>query len=117
MWPRYNVSEIWRQINARGTAQKQGSTVLLGGPILKSLRDTDLGPQAFSPGVPLLVCHGTGDSRISHLHSRELAGRVTPGPHFRYTEFEGASHSFRPPELHWQNLSLTVINWLTRGRR
>lgn len=112
MWPRYDIPEIWQQIEERGVAQKPGSDTLVGRPIVESLRDTDLGTKAFVLRVPLLVCHGTADSRIDISHSRELAARVPPGQTFRYTEYDGASHSFRPPEIHWEPLSQEFTTWL-----
>lgn len=111
MWGRYNTPEIWQAIDQHGTVQKPGSDVLLGRQILESLRDTDLGEQAFAVDIPLLVCHGTADSRIDITHNRDLARHVTPGPGFRYVEFDGASHSFKPAEQHWQRLADELAEW------
>lgn len=113
MWPRYE--EIWNEIPEGGAAQKPGSAVMLGRPILKSLHDTDLGPSAFNIDVPLLVCHGTADERIPREHSQALAAQVGPGRDFTYEEIEGASHSFRPggQRLHLVN---TVVDWLCERR-
>lgn len=113
MWPRYNTEHIQREIAEHGFVQKPGSSVLLGRPILDSLRDTDLGPQAFDVEVPLLVCHGTKDTRIDSSHTRELVEARDRGQDFRYIEFDDASHSFRPENVHWRRLASAVSNWFS----
>ena len=71
MWPRYNTPELREQLRANGYILKPETNTKLGHPILDSLRDTDLGKGAFEIGLPLLVCHGTSDSRIPVRDSRE----------------------------------------------
>jgi pimeloyl-ACP methyl ester carboxylesterase len=110
MWPRYK--DMWDATSDGRTVQKPGSPVLLGRPILASLRDTDLGPNAFNIGVPLLVGHGTADERISCEHSQALAGQVGPNQDFTYIEFVGASHSFRPDGQRLR-VANTVVDWLS----
>lgn len=112
MWPRYSGDQLWNHVREHGVVEKPGSSVLLGAPILHSLRDTDLGPQAFDLNIPLLVCHGTGDVRIDCSHSRELAQRRNGTSAFRYVEFEGASHSFRPAEQCWDRLGRVLVSWI-----
>jgi len=118
MWPRYDTPRIKRELAARGVVKKPDSSVLLGEPILTSLRTTDLGPSAFDLDVPLLVCHGTADSRIDCAHTQALVATRHPRSPglpegFRYAEFPGASHSFRPDDRHWQRLSSIVADWFT----
>jgi alpha-beta hydrolase superfamily lysophospholipase len=117
MWPRYSSEQLWSELAIHGVVKKPGSSVLLGRAILESLRDTDLGPRAFDLKVPLLVCHGTGDARIDCSHTRELVDtrdlgvRPKSGPDFRYIEFDGASHSFRPAETCWDKLGDDLAAW------
>jgi uncharacterized protein len=112
MWPRYDNEHIRREIQQHGFVEKPGSSVLLGQPILNSLRDTDLGPLAFDVDIPLLVCHGSSDVRIPCAHTRDLVAKIGSAPTFHYIEHEGASHSFRPAETHWQRLASEVTCWL-----
>jgi alpha-beta hydrolase superfamily lysophospholipase len=111
MWPKYNSEQLWRELETRGVVEKPGSSVLLGRAILESLRDTDLGPRAFDLKVPLLVCHGTDDVRIDCSHTRRLVKRIDSTSDFRYMEFEGASHSFRPAEASWGKLGDALTAW------
>jgi alpha-beta hydrolase superfamily lysophospholipase len=117
MWPRYSGEQLWSELAIHGVVKKPGSSVLLGRAILESLRDTDLGPRAFDLKVPLLVCHGTGDVRIDCSHTRKLVDTREPGarpksdPDFRYIEFDGASHSFRPAETCWDKLGDELAAW------
>ncbi|MDQ3741257.1 MAG: alpha/beta fold hydrolase [Actinomycetota bacterium] len=120
MWPRYDTPHIARQLAERGVAEKPGSSVLLGRPILESLRTTDLGPSAFDVDVPLLVCHGTEDTRIDCSHTRELVAArnvhsAGSAAAFRYEEFDGASHSFRPHAEHVQRLASTLVPWFAEA--
>lgn len=116
MWPRYNRRRIHRELGRRGVVQKPGSSVLLGRPILESLRQTDLGPDAFALGLPLLVCHGSKDVRIHCAHTRRLAELRSDDPDFHYVEFKGASHSFRPEANYWPRLASTVSDWFIQAR-
>lgn len=110
MWPRYE--ELWGEIEADGVIEKPGSDVLLGRPILESLRDTDLGPEAFDLEVPLLVCHGTADTRIKYTYTEELL-RSRSGSEFsfRHIKVDGASHSFRPADRCWDRLGDDLAEW------
>lgn len=117
MWPRYDTPDIRRELKSRGVVEKPGSSVLLGQPILDSLQKTDLGERAFDVYSPLLVCHGSADTRIDCRHTRDLVAlqsrrRAAPDT-FRYEEFRGASHSFRPDEAHWRRLASTVSRFLS----
>jgi alpha-beta hydrolase superfamily lysophospholipase len=117
MWPRYDSKQLWSELEVHGVVEKPGSSVLLGRAILESLRDTDLGPQAFDLKVPLLVCHGTDDVRIDCSHTRKLVdtrkhvARPDKARDFRYIEFKGASHSFRPAENCWDKLGDELTAW------
>ncbi len=110
MWPRYNTEAIREELQEKGRIEKNG--VLLGPSILNSLRETDLGPQAFTLNVPLLVCQATADTRINPSHTRKLMTERGDAPGFQYREFIGASHSFRPEDTYWQPLALTLTNFL-----
>jgi pimeloyl-ACP methyl ester carboxylesterase len=115
MWPRYNDRRILRELEERGVVEKPDSSVLLGRPILESLRDTDLGPDAFDVPPPLLVCHGTEDTRIDCAHTRNLVAHRAQGRGFRYVEFEGASHSFRPETSCWPRLGSAITSWFAEA--
>lgn len=117
MWPRYNTPGIRRELAKRGVVKKSGTSILLGRGILSSLRDTDLGPNAFNVGIPLLVCHGTADARIDCSHSRVLMERIRPADSAPdYVEFPGASHSFRPSDAYWDKLAAKLTSWLDARR-
>lgn len=62
--------------------------------------------------VPLLVCHGTADTRIDCSHSRAVARQTPDKPDFSYVEFGGASHSFRPEAQHWPRLASVIAEWV-----
>lgn len=111
MWPRYNNEYVRSNIHERGVVEKPGTSVTLGRAILNSLRDTDLGPCAFEVDVPLLVCHGTADTRIPYSHTRSQVARRRRAEGFRYLEFDGASHSIRPADVHWERLAFAVTSW------
>jgi len=112
MWPRYDSERLWTELGRRGgVIEKPGTNVLLGTSILQSLRDTDLGVRAFDMRTPLLVCHGTDDLRIDCAHSRQLAEQRSSRSKFRYVEFKGASHSFRPAETSWDRLGRELTSW------
>jgi alpha-beta hydrolase superfamily lysophospholipase len=111
MWPRYNNERLLSEVRRHGVVQKPGSSVLLGTSILRSLRDTDLGNRAFDLTVPLLVCHGTDDVRVECSHSRELVKQRVGQSVFRYVEFVGASHSFKPAESCWDDLGHELTLW------
>lgn len=115
MWPRYNTPEIQTQLEDHGVIQKPGSYQLVGRGMLEALRDTDLGLDAFDPGIPLLVCHGTGDTRVECWHSRELVTHRRELRDFGYLEIKDASHSFRPGESHWDVVAATIATWFRRG--
>lgn len=115
MWPRYDTPSIWGEIEKRGVVEKPGSSVMLGRPILASLRDTDLGPRAFDVKVPLLVCHGSADARIACSSTRKLVAKAT-APHLEYCEIKGASHSFRPEERYRKRLASVFTGWLAKRR-
>lgn len=115
MWPRYNTRPMRWELKHRGVVEKPGSSVLLGRPIIESLRDTDLGPRAFNFNLPLLVCHGTNDERIDCSSTRKLVARARAS-RLEYTEFEGASHSFRPADRWWAELSSVLTSWLATQR-
>jgi alpha-beta hydrolase superfamily lysophospholipase len=112
MWSRYRDDEtLWEAIAAHGFAQKPGSSVLLGEPILRSLR-IDPGPDVLNTiDVPTLVCHGTADARIPYAHTLELIKQRKSGALFRHVPFDNASHSFKPSEQHWPQLTQKVVNW------
>ena len=115
MWPRYSSDSLWNELKQRGVVEKPGTSVLLGAGILESLRDTDLGMRAFDLKVPLLVCHGTDDVRIKCAHSRELVEQRIGNSMFKYVEFPGASHSFRPAESSWTRLGQELTLWFDRA--
>jgi alpha-beta hydrolase superfamily lysophospholipase len=120
MWPRYNTPDIKRELAEHGVVKKPGSSVLLGEPILESLRETDLGPRAFDLDAPLLVCHGTADTRIAFSSSKKLAAerdklRASGRKSFLYEEFRGASHSFRPEAESWDRLASLVTDWFGKA--
>jgi alpha-beta hydrolase superfamily lysophospholipase len=125
MWARYEKSDLWDDIRKYGFANKPGSDIRIGKEILFSLRDTDLGSSAFNIPIPLLVCHGTSDDRICCSHTRELVSarerisrdlQKSSDQDFCYLEVPGASHSFRPTDVHWSRLAAKVSEWFSGHR-
>lgn len=112
MWPRYNTPELKSELKANGFILKPDNKVRLGPGILDSLRKTDLGPTAFSLGIPLLVCHGTDDSRIPIEHTRQVFSRCKHES-VTFAEFAGASHSFRPAQEQRSRLYDLFMRWLS----
>ncbi|HKP90334.1 MAG TPA: alpha/beta fold hydrolase [Thermoleophilaceae bacterium] len=117
MWPRYNTPSIKRELAENGVVEKPGTSVLLGETILTSLRETDLGSHALDLEVPLLVCHGTADTRINCEGTRKLVDarkrRAPKSSDFDYWEFSGASHSFRPSDSWWDHIASAVTTWFS----
>ena len=114
MWPRY--APLWSEVSSSRRVRKPGSDVALGMPILASLRDTDLGDDAFQTGCPLLVLHGTSDARVPFEGSEALARRVSSrAGAFRFEPIPGASHSFRPSDAYWHRVADRVASW-SEGR-
>ena len=112
MWPRYNTPELKSELKANGFILKPETKVQLGSQILGSLKDTDLGLTAFSLGIPLLVCHGTDDTRIPIRHTRQVVKRCQQD-RVMFAEFVGASHSFRPTQEQRSNLYDLFLRWLS----
>jgi alpha-beta hydrolase superfamily lysophospholipase len=113
MWPRYNNERNWRSIEECGIVKKPGSTLLLTQLILEYLRDTDLGIRAFEVNTPLLVCHGTRDSRIDFSNIQTLVkARRRDAAAFKFFKVKGASHSFRPDITYWPALASQVSDWI-----
>ncbi len=112
MWPRYNTPELRRELKTKGFILKPETKVRLGAPILHSLRKTDLGLNAFALGLPLLVCHGTDDSRIPIEHSRQVFS-CSEHEGVIFAEFAGASHSFRPAQEQRSSLFRLFTHWLS----
>lgn len=112
MWPRYESE--WKNVLEHGSVAKAGTSVRIGRPILQSLRDVDLGLDAFRTRAPLLVCHGDSDTRVSCEFSRQIA-QETPvnDDRFVFRVFHGASHSFRPQPAHWPGVSECVHAWFS----
>jgi alpha-beta hydrolase superfamily lysophospholipase len=116
MWPRYNSPELEAAIAATGVARKPGGddSMLLGRAVLDYLRDTDLGADAlagFAP--PALLCHGTGDTRIPHATTEQVAAAAKGrGRGVELVLFPGATHSFRPAEQHHAPLFETTSRWI-----
>ena len=120
MWPRYNTPELQNELKAKGFILKPENQVRLGTRILHSLRATDLGLRAFALGLPLLVCHGTDDSRIPIEHSRQVFS-CSDNERIIFAEFDGASHSFKPAQEQRSSLFNLFTRWLSdagfRARR
>jgi alpha-beta hydrolase superfamily lysophospholipase len=117
MWPRYSSREIRSKLNSHGFVIKPGTNVKLGRAILESLRDTDLGDMSFDLGLPLMICHGSSDSRIPVDSSRtsfEVAAKKNIN-NIVYAEFVGASHSFRPEKRCRTQLLQLLAQWLTNS--
>lgn len=111
MWPRYNQRAVWESIDHCGYFTKPESGIRLGAPILKDLERTDLGPSCFRTQQPLLVCHGTADSRIPIAHT-EAAMKHADEAQTTFFRVPGASHSFKPSERCWPKLSRQIVDWL-----
>lgn len=112
MWPRYSSLLQRIELFIKGKIAKPGTGLTLGREIVHSLRDTDLGKEAFDLGVPLLVCHGTADQRIPIKTSRVCFDNAGTAPVY-FREFTGATHSFRPNKAHRNHLCSLVNRWLS----
>ena len=110
MWPRYDTEQFRTAIEEDREVQKPGSQILLGKSILESIRDTDLGENSFELTKPLLVIHGTEDTRIDIAYS-DQAVKKNKISGVEYHRIEGATHSFRPPEQNWQVVAQTLTKW------
>ena len=113
VWPHIRRKQSGTASHITGSFKNQTATCGLGKPIIESLRTTDLGERCFDIGIPLLVCHGTSDNRPpsqSHTPSEALAKSQAHRP--ASASSKGASHSFRPSERHWHELSDFVRVWL-----
>lgn len=113
MWPRYATWRNRIKLLLNWPIRKAGTSVELGRKLLHSLRETDLGPNAFDLANPLLVCHGTDDVRIPIETSRRCA-EAASNRGLIFKEFLGASHSFRPAEQYHESLADTVCEWLSK---
>jgi len=74
---------------------------------------TRIGLDAFDTDKPLFVCHGTEDTRIDIAHTRQRIEkrRGRYGQPFEHSEYEGASHSFKPANVHWPVLARELRSW------
>ncbi len=114
MWPRYE--SLWAA-TATSPVLKEGASIYLGRPILESLRDTDLGEKAFDRDVPLLVCHGTGDTRVSHEFSQRAFEQASEHRALRFETFEGASHTFVQVKCIGNGYSQVFVSGLIQRER
>jgi alpha-beta hydrolase superfamily lysophospholipase len=113
MWPRYAVPGLQEQLSAFGYVLKPETSVYLRRPILESLRDTDVSHRGFNIGIPVLVCHGTKDTRIP-VTTTTACMRGARADLVTAVYFNGASHSFRPELPHRNRLEQTICDWLPR---
>jgi alpha-beta hydrolase superfamily lysophospholipase len=120
MWPRYALPELLAAIAERGVAPKPGGdgSALMGREVLDYLRSTDCGEHALKvfveAGAPVLLCHGTADTRIPHATTEravEAAGGERPSALSMWL-FAGASHLFRPAEQHHAALRDATAAWV-----
>lgn len=114
MGPRYSTQEIMDCLARSGVYLKPDNQVALGKTIIDALTTTDLGDRCFDIGIPLLVCHGTADSRIPIEHTLDALA-TSSGRQTCFREFAGASHSFKPADRHWHELSACLRGWLASG--
>jgi putative redox protein len=111
MWPRYSGVSIWAEVQSRGFIVKNG--VRVGREFLESLRDTDLAQDwRYDATVPLIVCHGTADERIPFSSSQRVFASKDSNI-VKLVEFSGASHSFRPEDVHRPSLASLLSAWFT----
>jgi len=112
MWPRYDRAEHWASIRSKGFFPKGEKQVPIGETIMGYLRDTDLGLNAFHLPVPLLICHGEEDSKIDIRHTKEIyqTCRSSRGD-LEFRAIPRASHSFRPENEYWPQISSLVSQW------
>jgi putative redox protein len=117
MWPRYNKEKNWKAIQRLGYFEKDGTKVRIGREVLESLSVTDLGEQAYSLDLPLLVCHGKEDARIKFEHSEEiyLTCKRHGARNLTFKGLKGASHSFKPSKSNWNKIAKMLINWFSKS--
>src|SRR5262249_6444451 len=111
-----STTSLRRELMTNGFILKEDNGVRLNRPALESLRDTDLKDIGFNLGVPVLVCHGTADTRIPVQTSLDAAAR-SRADLVRFCLFDGASHSFRPENEHRPKLIETIVQWLRTTNR
>jgi pimeloyl-ACP methyl ester carboxylesterase len=109
MWPRYE--SLSQRAEAKNTIViKPGTSVVLGRPILESLRTTNLCEDVGRLTFPVLMVHGSSDSRIPFERSSELQERFKHGIELK--RLEDASHSFEPRDPHWASLQSTIRDFI-----
>ncbi len=111
MWPRYNSPKQIEELQLHGYITKPESSVKIGWGMIKSLCETDLGSSIRDFGIPMLICHGSADTRIPIKTTRDIWASVRKPS---LLEFKGASHSFRPEDSYWVSLISETIDWLQR---
>lgn len=113
MWPRYNTEQIRYELNKNGYITKSETKIKIGRKIIHSLRETDLADEAFNLGIPLLICHGSKDLRIPIGTSKYCYNAAKHKNSILFAEFKGASHSFRPHDVHRQKLLMLLSRWVS----
>jgi hypothetical protein len=109
MFPRYNTTEVKRDLHRDGYLLKAGLRV--GPTIIEDLRATNLVPQMKSLNRPVLVVHGTEDSRIPLSSARENCKWFR---HLSFREISGAQHSFKGYSHHRGTVLATTCDWLSQ---
>jgi alpha-beta hydrolase superfamily lysophospholipase len=110
MWLRYR--DMFSGPAAPTCVPKPDTGVLIGKRFVDALARLDLTEDVCAVGWPMLLCHGTLDTRIPFATTKAVAHNCakwsTPG---RFVPFEGASHSFRPDETHRARLGELLTGW------
>lgn len=110
MYPRYRTKGILDELDTRGFIEK--NSVRIGKRFLESLARTDISPVWKRCRVPILVGHGTQDSRIPYSGTKAILRRGQLGRDVTFKRFAGATHSFRPESQHWPELNRRLCEWL-----
>ena len=116
MWPRYDCAEVRDAIERFGYFEKELTGIRVGRALLESLRRVEFGESEFKNPTPTLVCYGSNDQRIDPNLTREVVGKCKGvNKNLSESRIEGATHSFKPTEDHWEGLFTTVVGWMTQA--
>ncbi len=110
IYPRYSTDESISELHAQGYILK--NDVRIGPQFLKSLREPDVSRYMKEVGIPILVCHGTEDVRIPYNVTEAMYRRGRLGEQAFFLSFDGATHSFRPEDVHRPRLYSSLCEWM-----
>ena len=109
MFPRYDTEEVRRELLERGYIPKSGLKV--GPAIINDLRTCDLVPAMKSVQKPVLLVHGTEDSRIDYRNTQSAIGYF---PNASLQLINGANHSYKGNLVHRLEVLTKTCDWFDK---